>query len=102
MSNPANETSSSSLLPGKLKIPFDFMKKDSSEIDDKKIPGKLKSPIDTKENKDEKENKNIPGKLKNIPEEKQNKKKNQNLKLRKNLQIKNLINFILIWLKKIK
>jgi ribosomal protein S20 len=68
MSNPANETSSSSLLPGKLKIPFDFMKKDSSDIDDKKIPGKLKSPIDTQENKDEKENKNIPGKLKNIPE----------------------------------
>ena len=79
MSNPANETSSSSLLPGKLKIPFDFMKKDSSDIDDKKIPGKLKSPIDTQENKDEKENKNIPGKLKNIPEVNTEAENNKNL-----------------------
>ena len=58
-SNPENELSSS-FLPGKLKIPFDFMKKTSPETEEKPIPGKLKSPFDNQDNKDQNKN------LKNI------------------------------------
>ena len=66
MSNPANANQSGGgLLPGKLKNPFDFITKGSSDIN-KNIPGKLKNPFDNQDSKDlDNKDKNIPGKLKN-------------------------------------
>ena len=78
LSNPANEGTNSN-LPGKLKSPFDFTTKNSSDINEKPIPGKLKNPFDNQENKDIKETKTFPGKLKNIPEVNNEEDKNKDL-----------------------
>ena len=62
--NPENK----SIIPGKLKIPFDFLNKSQDINKDKPIPGKLKNPFDNQETKEKAEEKSIPGKLKHIPD----------------------------------
>ena len=65
--NPENKYNNNN-LPGKLKIPFDFLNKNNDNDKDRPIPGKLKNPFDNQENKDDNKDKPIPGKLKKIPE----------------------------------
>ena len=66
VSNPENEASKG-ILPGKLKNPFDFITKGSSDINEKTAPGKLKSPFDNQDN-----NKDLNEHTKNIGNKNEN------------------------------